>query len=232
MKLAKLIRSGDEVHCAGGQYHFVSKFRSFSSEDTFSIKRPPVSLRVKPGDKFLVSCITEAGIFHLETVVVAPEEQQTFNEIFMKITKCRDMIQRRENFRVKENIAVEICKSKETADEHQWVKTETLDISESGIFVKFNEFCEEGQPVKINVHFNQYGVDDDFYNLSGIVVRCVRCDKKSHDYFLGIKFVDLPIKARNEIIKLVVLSQRDSLSRSRLPYYKHKEVYKPWEKKT
>ena len=229
LKLEKLIRSGDEVRCSGSRYDFVAKFWSFSSDDVFSIKRPSANVKVKPGDQFLVSCITEAGIYNLETVVIEPEEPQSPNDITMRITRCHDLIQRRDTFRVRESIPVEICKRGEFPDACQWVETETLDISESGMFVKFKESCEPGQPVKINMHLNLYGVSDDLSNLRGTVVRCVRFDKKKHGYFLGIKFVDLPTKARNEIIKIVMFSQRDRLSRLRLPYFKRKEAYKPWE---
>lgn len=227
MRLDRFIRRGDEIHCKGKDNEFVSKIISFIDEDTFTADLPSGSMIIRKGDIYEVSCITETGIHKFETTVIECKDPQSSNCLNMKVIKYRNLIQRRETFRVAENLSVEMCKvSDEASVPCKWQKTTTLNISEMGMLVKFNEPCEPGQKVIFNLYIDLLGIKTQFNNLSGEVVRCNEIGKKK-EYLLGINFTGIPDRAREEIMKLVILSQRESLA-----HKKYKEVSRLWDKRS
>jgi c-di-GMP-binding flagellar brake protein YcgR len=139
--------------------------------------------------------------------------------IEFRVTGDYSKTQRRSTFRVRENLPVKALRiSNEPAE--IWVDTTTADISESGVLLRYNSSCAAGQPIKLTIHINKFGMDVVLPTVRGRVVRCVAARNKDFGYLLGIKFENLPERARNEIIRFVVLSQRSGLQDTHFKRYR------------
>ncbi len=62
--------------------------------------------------------------------------------------------------------------------------------------------------MELVLHIDKFGIREILPNIEGRVVRCSATGNKRFGFFLGIEFENLPEKAKDIIIKLVVLSQR------------------------
>ncbi len=117
-------------------------------------------------------------------------------------------VQRRQAFRVRENVTVNARKkSDDIHPDGKWVKTKTIDIAELGMLLRFDEDCEYGQEMEMTIRLNLFGINEVIPKVKGRVVRCISTKNKEFGYLLGIRFEDIPEKARDALIKLVVLSQ-------------------------
>lgn len=223
MNLDKVIKSGNEVRIKSDYGYFTTIVDEVMGNDTFSILGPidrEQKRMVKLGDKYYVSCFTETGMFVFEAVI--RELDSSFNRaiIQLKSTGPYTKIQRREAFRAKEHIDVNARKrADEAALAKRWLKTNSVDISETGMLLRYDEDCPIGQEVELIIRVNRFGINEVLPNIKGKVVRCIQTRNKDYEYLLGLKFESLPEKTRNVIIKLVVLSQRNKLR------YKHVKEY-------
>lgn len=222
MNLDKLLKTGDEVRVKCGDSNFITTIDETIAEDTFTILAPLdfVQLRVvKPGERCSLSCVTERGLCMFETLVSDVRNSQEVTVIELKATSSYKKIQRREAFRVRENIEVKV--RKKTADLNaKWINTNTVDISETGMLLRYDESCTPGQVLELIVRIDLFGMNEVLPKIKGRVARCFTTGNKKHEYLLGIRFEELPEKARNAIIKLAVLSQRSKLAYKQIKRYK------------
>lgn len=216
MKLEKVFKTGNEVRIKSETYTFITTIDEITSDKTFTILAPHREgdqIVVKPGEILLVSCVTERGLHMFEARVTEVDRSSEIAVIHLAIGGDVRRVQRRQAFRVRENVTVNARKKSD--DPHQdgkWVKTNTIDIAELGMLLKFNEDCEHGQEIEMSLRINLFGINEVIPNLKGTVVRCMPTRNREYGYLLGVRFEDLPEKARDTLIKLVVLSQRNKLT--------------------
>ncbi|MPM35670.1 Flagellar brake protein YcgR [bioreactor metagenome] len=216
MELNKLLKPGNEVRVKNEKGSFITYLDEVIDEDTLTVIAPDEAekrLLMKPGETFLFSCVTDRGLYMFETQVTAIQPCQNVTLIEMKAVSDYKKIQRREAFRAKECIEVSIRrKPKENEKAGKWLNTSTVDISEKGMLLKFNEECYIGQLMEFVLRVDIFGIKEVLPKIDGRVVRCMETGNKHFGYLLGINFENLPEKVRNIIIKLVVLSQRSKLT--------------------
>ncbi len=216
MHLNRILKTGDEVRVLGASGSFITMVDDVTGEDTFTILTPYRGgelINVPAGEKFSVSCVTERGIYSFEATVTMVDESTLVRLLHLKITGEIHCNQRRDAYRVRESIQVNARKlSGGKEPDGKWVKTSTVDIAELGLLLKFNEYCEYGQDMEMSLRINHFGIREVIPKVRGKVVRCIPTKNREFGYLLGIQFVDLPEKARDILIKLVILSQRSKLT--------------------
>lgn len=223
MNLDKIIRTGNEVRIKSEKGSFITSIDEVIDEETLTILgplEPEQRLIMKPGETFLISCVTERGLYMFETLVKDMYNVQNVCMAELKVISDYKKIQRREAFRARESIEVSVRKRlPEDEKTGKWVNTHTVDISETGLLLKYNEECMPGQLLDLVIRIDSYGIKEIIPKVTGRVARCTATGNKQYGYFLGLQFENLPERARNAIIKLVVLSQRSKLT------YKHIKRY-------
>lgn len=216
MNLNRIIKTGDEVRVLGANGSFITMVDDINGEDMFTILTPyrkGEQIHVTAGEKFSVSCVTERGVYSFEATVTKVDESTLVRLLHLKATGEIHCNQRRDAYRVRESIQVNARKIfSGKGPDGKWVKTSTVDIAELGLLLKFNEYCEYGQDMEMTLRINQFGIKEVIPKVHGKVVRCIPTRNREFGYLLGIQFVDLPEKARNPLIKLVILSQRSRLT--------------------
>lgn len=216
MKLDKLLKTGNEVRIKSETYTFITTIDEITGDKTFTILAPykqEDQIVVKPGEIFSISCVTERGLYMFEARVTEVDSSSEVIVIHLAAGGDVRRVQRRQAFRVRESISVNARKKSGGPDQDgKWVKTNTIDIAELGMLLKFNEDCEHGQEIEMSLRINLFGINEVIPNIKGKVVRCMPTRNREYGYLLGIKFEDLPERARDTLIKLVVLSQRNKLT--------------------
>lgn len=211
-----MLKTGNEVRIKSETDTFITTIDEVTGEDTFTILVPFKQGRqilVKPGEIFSLSCVTERGLYMFEACVTEIDNSSKVVVIHMKTSSEVHRVQRRQAFRVNESVTVSARKiSTDTSPDGKWVKTNTIDIAEHGLLLRFDESCEYGQELEMTLRLNAFGINDIIPKVKGKVVRCVSTRNKEFGYLLGIRFENLPEKARDTLIKLVVLSQRNALT--------------------
>lgn len=224
MKLDKILNTGNEVRIKSASDTFVTTIDEITGDDSFTILAPykmGQQVNIKPHEVFLVSCVTDRGLYMFETRVTEIDDSSNVVVIHLKTTDEVKRVQRRQAFRVRENIAVNARKkSNDMGPDGKWVKTNTIDIAELGMLLRFDEACECGQELEMTLRLNLFGINEVIPKVKGIVVRCIATRNKDYGFLLGIQFVDLPEKARDALIKLVVLSQRNKLAYKNIKKFK------------
>ncbi len=216
MKLDKILRSGNEVRIISEADAFTTTIDEVTGEDAFTIPAPykqGQQVFLKPDEVLSVSCVTDRGLYMFEARVTKVDSSS--NVIIIHIQACDEVrrVQRRQAFRVRENLTVNVRKKlNDIYPDGKWVKTNTIDIAELGMLLRFNEDCEYGQEMEMTIRLNLFGINEVIPKVKGRVVRCVSTKNKEFGYLLGVRFEDIPEKARDALIKLVVLSQRNKLT--------------------
>jgi c-di-GMP-binding flagellar brake protein YcgR len=214
--LDKMLKTGNEVRIKGETDAFITTIDEVTSENTFTILGPYRQGRqpnAKQFDTFSVSCVTDRGLYMFDAVVDDVSEASSVVVIRLRVKGEIRRVQRRQAFRVRENVTINARKkSKDMNPDGKWVKTNTIDIAELGMLLKFDENCEPGQELEMTMRINLFGINEVIPKVRGKVVRCVQTRNKEFGFLLGIQFEDLPEKARDALIKLVVLSQRNKLT--------------------
>lgn len=216
MNLEKILRTGNEVRVISHNDSFITTIDEVTGEDTFTILgpyRPGKPPAARPGETLSVSCVTDRGLYVFDAVVIDIEDATSIVVIHLRVDSEVRRVQRRQAFRVRENITVNARMiSSDMSPESRWVKTNTVDISELGMLLRFDEYCQPGQMLEITMRINLFGINEIIQRIRGTVVRCIQTKNKEFRYLLGVRFEELPEKARDALIKLVVLSQRNKLT--------------------
>lgn len=224
MKLDKILKTRNEVRINCEKGGFITSIDEIISEDTLTILAPLEAehrLLMKPGGTYLISCVTELGLYMFETVVDEVRNSENVPVIVLKAVSDYKKIQRREAFRATENISVSVRRSpRGDGKPEKWVNTHTVDISEMGTLLKFNEECAVGQAMELVLRIDVLGIKEILPKVKGRVARCRATGSRQFGYLLGIQFEELPEKARSILIKLVVLSQRSKLTYQYTKRYK------------
>lgn len=212
VNLETTLRVGNEVRFKSGEAGFITVICEIINKNIIKILLPAnikEPIAVFRGERYNVVCVNEKAMYMLETMV---KDVYVFHEVIAIELEalCNTKIQRRDAFRVNENISVRVCKIPHEADsEEKWLTTKTVDISETGMQIKLNEPCPVGQLLELSIHIDTLGIRKTLTDIKGKVVRCIN---KPRGSYLGIKFENMPKKAKDTIIKLAVLSQRNKLS--------------------
>lgn len=216
MKLEKILKTGDEVRIKSESDVYITTVNEVTGEDAFSIVAPYKNGRqiaLLPNEFISISCVTERGLYILEARVTGVDKTSNVIVIHLKTLGEGRRVQRRQAFRVKESVMVNARKkSGNLSPDGKWVKTNTVDIAEHGMLLRFDESCEIGQELEMTIRINMFGINEVLPKIKGRVIRCISSKNKDFGYLLGIKFEDLPEKARDSLIKLVVMSQRNKLA--------------------
>jgi c-di-GMP-binding flagellar brake protein YcgR len=222
--LDKILKTGNEVRVKSQTETFITTIDEITGEDSFTILAPykqGQQIIVRPHEVLSISCVTERGLYMFEANVTDIDNSSSIIVIHVKTAGEVRRVQRRQAFRVRESVAVNV--RKKSGDMHpdgKWVKTSTIDIAELGMLLRFDELCEYGQEMEMTIRLNLFGINEVIPKVKGKVVRCISTRNKEYGYLLGVSFEDLPEKARDALIKLVVLSQRNKLT------YKNKKKLK------
>ena len=216
MNLENILKTGNEVRVRRETATYVTTIDEVTGEDTFTILAPHSSegnTAAQLAELCLVSCVTDRGLYMFEARVSGIDNSTGVTVIQLTMTGDIRRVQRRQAFRVRENIAVNARKKEDAvSSDGNWIKTGTIDIAEMGMLLKFDEKCDHGQELEMSLRINQFGINEVIPKVKGKVVRCTATRNKEFGFLLGIRFEDLPDKARDALIKLVVLSQRNNLT--------------------
>lgn len=216
MDLNKILRTGHEVRVKNEKCGFVTCVDEIVGCDVLSILAPADAeqrLLMKKGEPLLLTCVTERGLYMFETRIVETYVNQAVMTVELKAVSDLKKIQRREAFRAQESIEVSVRRKRSgEGGAEKWLNTSTVDFSERGVQIRYTEECPVGQPVELVLRVDKFGIREVLSGLEGRVVRCLPSGNKRFGYFLGVEFENLPDKARDVIIKLVVLSQRSKLT--------------------
>mgnify|MGYP001173737584 CR=1 FL=1 len=224
MNLNRILQAGNEARIKNEKVSMITSIDEIVSEDTFTILAPPEPehrLIMKPGEMFMVTCVTDRGLYMFEIQVTDVISENNVTTIELRAVSDCKKIQRREAFRARESIGVSVRKKpREGEKAAKWVNTRTVNISETGMLVRFNEKCAAEEILELVIRIDNLGIREVLPKVLGKVARCTETGNTQFGYFLGVEFLDLPEKARNTVLKLVVLSQRSKLT------YKHIKRYK------
>ncbi|MGI5935646.1 MAG: flagellar brake protein [Oscillospiraceae bacterium] len=213
MNLERVLKTGHEVHLKGRWGDYIASVYKVTGKDTLSILVGGNNFMVDKGDKYSVSCITDRGLIMFEAHVVDYDDSGKNTIVELRLDGEYSCLQRRAAYRVRERIEVNARKRAEGHNPpEKWVKTNTVDISETGILLRYHEWCPEGQVMEFVIRIKMFDIDETFPVIRGRVVRCIETNKKKCKYLLGIAFENLPEKCRDVLIRLVILSQRNQLS--------------------
>lgn len=215
MNLDKILQTGNEVRIKREHDIFTTLVDEVTGDNTFTIT-PPFKhgerIAMKTGELYTISCVTERGIYTFESIVTEVDDSTNVQVVHLKINGEVRRLQRRQAFRVRENITVNARKKSDGSEpDGKWVKTNTVDIAELGLLLRFDEDCKDGQDIEMSLRINLFGINEIIPKVKGKVVRCIPTKNKEFGFLLGIQFEDLPEKARDALIKLVVLSQRNKI---------------------
>lgn len=213
INLEKTLKVGNEVRFKCNNVGFITVICEIIDNSIIKIMLPTnnkESVIIFRGDQYNIICVNEKAMYMLETTVrdVYALEQVMVVELE---AHSNTKIQRRDAFRVNESVKVKYRKVySENAFDEEWEATRTADISETGMLIKAKEPLALGQKLDLIIDIDTLGLRDTLMGVKGKVVRCI--NKQQKGTYLGIKFENLPKRAKDTIIKLVVLSQRNKLS--------------------
>lgn len=215
LNLEKILKTGNEVRIRSDKDTFITTVDEVTGENTFTILAPfrqGRQIMVRPGDHHYISCVTDRGLYLFDARVTRIDDSSVVVVIHVEVSGEVRRVQRRQAFRVRESISVNARKADDAGSDGKWIKTSTVDIAELGALLKFDEDCEDGQELEMTLRINLFGINETIPKVKGKVVRCMSTKNKDYGFLLGVKFEDLPEKARDALIKLVVLSQRNKLT--------------------
>jgi len=215
VKLDKILQARNEVWVKSEKGRFITMIDEVEG-DTLTILGPAEPTQqhlLQKGMKLFLTCVTENGLYMFEAAVTNLYPWNNVMQVELKATSDYRRTQRREAYRVRENVETHICKLEQLGDHTlNWVKTQTVNISENGVLLLYGEECVMGQAVELELIINLYGMHEVLTNIQGRVARCISSGHSKFGYLLGIQFIDVPDNVRNSIIKFVVLSQRNKLT--------------------
>jgi c-di-GMP-binding flagellar brake protein YcgR len=215
LDISRILKTGNEVRIKSETDTFISTIDEITSEDSLTILAPyrlGQQIHIKPHEIFSISCVTERGLYMFEARVTEIDHSSSVVVIHVKISGEVHRVQRRQAFRVRENVTVNARKkSSDVNPDGKWIKTNTVDIAELGMLLRFDELCEYGQEMEMTIRLNMFGINEVIPKVKGRVVRCISTRNKDYGFLVGVQFDNLPDKARDALIKLVVLSQRNKL---------------------
>ena len=212
INLEKTLRVGNEVRFKCGEAGFITVICDIINNNILKIMLPTnskESVIIYRGEKYNVICVNEKAMYMLETIV---KDVYALHEVMVLELEAlsNTKIQRRDAFRVNENVKVKYrIIFSETIPLETWKTTRTVDLSETGMQIRTETPLTLGQQLEITMDIDTLGIRE---TLTDIKAKVVRCSNKQKAYFLGIKFENISKKAKDTIIKLVVLSQRNKLS--------------------
>lgn len=223
MNLDRILRTGDEVRIRSNHDIFTTTVDEITGDNTLTILppfKPGQQTVVNAGDAYSVTCITDRGLYMFDAVVTSIDSEARVPVIHLLTMGELKKTQRRQAFRVNEMITVNARKVAGENAEGKWLKTYSVDVSELGLLIRFDEPCEYGQELELTLRINQHGITDVITKIRGRVVRCVGIRHRELPYLVGLKFENLPERARDTLIKLVVLSQRSKLTYKNLKKFR------------
>lgn len=212
INLEKTLRVGNEVRFKCGEAGFITVICDIIDNNIIKIMLPTnskESVIIFRGEKYNLICVNEKAMYMLETMV---KDVYALHEVMVLELEAlsNTKIQRRDAFRVCESVKVKFRQiMSETIPLETWKTTRTVDISETGVLIKSDGPLTLGQQLEIILDIDTLGIRETLTDIKGKVVRCSHKQKR---YFVGIKFDNISKKAKDTIIKLVVLSQRNKLS--------------------
>ncbi len=215
MNTVKILEDVIEVRVMGEHVSFMTTIDDITGDDSFSIIGPlkeEQQSSIKTGEKLRLTCITERGLYMFEAVLTRVYHRNQLIIYELQVQGEIRKIQRREAFRARESVEVSVRKILTEQDKvSKWVNTHSVDISETGMLLKFNEECAVGQLLEVIIRIKKYGINEVLPYITAKVVRCTANGNIQFGYFLGISFTEVPERAKNILLKLVVLSQRNKV---------------------
>ncbi|NLF35310.1 MAG: hypothetical protein GX585_05020, partial [Clostridiales bacterium] len=207
---------GDAVRLQSGTASFHTSVHKILGADALTVIGSPEPghrpMQV-PGATHQVYCANERGIYIFEAEVTDVRSGRGDIIVALRAAGALRRVQRREAFRAWERLAVNArLKAAEGAPPSPWLETEAVNISETGMLLRFNKPCKPGRELDLILRIDHLGIQATLPELTGRVARCIETGHVSFGYLLGVRFEDMPKRARDLIIKLVVLSQRSEMS--------------------
>jgi c-di-GMP-binding flagellar brake protein YcgR len=212
--VVRVLETVIEVRVMSNLSSYATSLDDIIDDRTFTIAAPPkneFNEAILVGDKLRLTCVTERGLYMFDTEVINTYMRNSVPILELRITSEMKKVQRREAFRAKESVDVSIrLLMSEGETVSRWFNTRTIDISETGALIRYPEMCAEDTNLEIVIKLHNQGLNEVLPKIKGKVVRCTAA-YNNQGYFLGVRFYDVPEKAKNVLLKLVVLSQRSKL---------------------
>lgn len=215
MNTVKILEDVIEVRVMSEHVSFMTTIDDIIGDNFFSILGPLKEEQrrsIRTGEKLRLTCITERGLYIFEAAITRIYQRNQVLVYELRVKGEIRRIQRREAFRARESVEVSVRKIYTEEDmAGKWVNTHTIDISETGMLIKFNEECAAGQLLETVIRVKKYGLNEVLPCICAKAVRCAPNGNKQFGYFLGLSFTEVPERAKNILLKLVVLSQRNKV---------------------
>lgn len=214
MDVVRILETVIEVRVMSRISNYATSLDDIIDDKTITIVAPPKNEHnevILVGDKLRLTCVTERGLYMFDTEVIKTYMRNSVSILEIRITSEMRKLQRREAFRARENVDVSIRLIMTEEDKvSRWFNTRTIDISETGALIRYPDMCAEDTNLEIIIKLNNQGLCEVLPKLTGKVVRCTAANN-NQGYFIGVRFHDVPERAKNLLLKLVVLSQRSKL---------------------
>ncbi len=214
MDVVRILETVLEVRVISEHSNYATNLDDIIDDKTLSIVAPAKSeFNEVPGvgERLRLTCVTERGLYMFDAVVSKTFMRNSVNILELKITSEFRKVQRREAFRAREAVDVSIRMIFTEEDKvSKWINTHTIDISETGALIKLPEQYAIDTHIEIIIRLKNHGLNEVLPKIEGKVVRSTPANNNL-GFFIGVRFTAVPDRAKNLLLKLVVLSQRSKL---------------------
>lgn len=217
MNCKSVLKSGDRILIADGTKEYTSLIDEVFDEGNFSILQPFYqgrSVTLESGREYKFTCIKAGGLHYFNSIVIRTELSGQVHITYVRYCGSYLRLQRRNAFRSSITLDVEVRKKVEEPQPlEDWVHAKTLDVSETGMRVRLGPNFEKGNTIECNIKIDQFGIFTVLPTITCVIKRSAPLQNKADESICGVEFAEIDQKSRNLLLKLVMLSQRDSFAR-------------------
>ncbi len=215
MNCSVFLKSGDRIIITNGKKEYPTTVDEVIDDENFSVLQPTDNSNAMPlviGDTYKVIC-KKGGLHLFDVMSMRSDVSGKVDIVYLRYSGNYTRIQRRDAFRC--SVMLEVDIRKRFADGHQdeeWLTAHTLDISETGMRMRLPMRYMQGDVIECQIKINRYGINAILEGITGMIVRSVPTYDTTKDNLCGIRFAETDEKARNTLLKLVILSQRKTFA--------------------
>ncbi len=215
MNCKKILGTGDKIVIVDGGVEYVTTVDEVLDEQHFSVLRPSNKkhhLSMQEGVSYRAICVKSVGIHYFDVEIVGTEEYGSITLFQLRQVGNYYKIQRRGAYRCEILLDVRIRKKAHGKQEiEEWIQGKTLDISEMGMRMRLPGRFTKGDVVQFVISINKFGLCTVMPMTTGVIVRAIPIQDGTKENSCGICFSEIEPKAKDTLLKLTMLSQRNSI---------------------
>jgi c-di-GMP-binding flagellar brake protein YcgR len=222
VNMKAIFKTGDRVTIRDGRREYNTSVDDVVDEWSFSLLQPfdkgiPVDL--EPGKEYQITCVKSGGLHQFMAIAMHSDMSGRVKVNYFRYTGEYIRLQRRNAFRFRMRLDVEVrrptvgkVQEEVSEDNTDWTRTNTVDVSETGMRVRMSSRFHVGDPVECILKIDKYGVDAILPPITGRVVRTTVLPGRKDEVLCGVQFKEIDEKSRSILLKLVTLGQRNKIS--------------------